>query len=84
RPLITELRYKVDLSDWTDVLAYFCQEVADEDRRIAMKLNRLREEILIVCEKRRNFVDELRSIRGIVVVGKAAEFVTDTLRKDNV
>ncbi|GJS60147.1 hypothetical protein Tco_0654931 [Tanacetum coccineum] len=70
-----ELRYKVDLSDWTDVLAYFCQEVADEDRRIAMKLNRLREEILIVCEKRRNFVDELMSIRGIVVVGKAAEFV---------
>ncbi|GJY32429.1 hypothetical protein Tco_0415924 [Tanacetum coccineum] len=47
---------------------------AHEDRRTAMKLNKLREEILIVCEKRRNFTDELKSIRGIVVVGKAAEF----------
>nr|GFC43765.1 hypothetical protein [Tanacetum cinerariifolium] len=34
--------------------------------------------------KRRNLADELRSIKGIVVVRKAAEFVTDTLRKDNV
>ncbi|GJY69325.1 hypothetical protein Tco_0472307 [Tanacetum coccineum] len=84
RPLITELRYKADSSDWTDVLSYFCREAADEDRRIATKLNRLRKEILIVCEKRRNLVDELRSIRGIVVVGKAAEFIIDTLRKDNV
>ncbi|GJY14886.1 hypothetical protein Tco_0385308 [Tanacetum coccineum] len=84
RPLITEFRYKADSSDWTDVLAYFCREATDEDRRIATKLNRLREEILIVCEKRKNFADELKSIRGIVVVGKAVEFVTDTLRKDNV
>nr|GEW02735.1 hypothetical protein [Tanacetum cinerariifolium] len=82
-PLITELRYKVDLSDWTDVLSYFCREATDEDKRIATKLNRLREEILIVYEKRRNLADELRSIRGIVVVVKATEFVTDTLRKDN-
>ncbi|GKD17906.1 hypothetical protein Tco_1207064, partial [Tanacetum coccineum] len=37
-----------------------------EDRKIATKLNRLREEMLIICEKRRNLVDELRSIRGIV------------------
>ncbi|GJS30456.1 hypothetical protein Tco_0491076 [Tanacetum coccineum] len=81
---LMELRYKADSSDWTDVLSYFYREAADEDRRIATKLNRLREEILIVCEKRRNLADELKSIRGIIVVRKAAEFVTDTLRKDNV
>nr|GEW11451.1 hypothetical protein [Tanacetum cinerariifolium] len=39
--------------------------------------------MLVICEKRRNLADELRSIRGIVVVKKAAEFVVDTLRKDN-
>nr|GEU61565.1 hypothetical protein [Tanacetum cinerariifolium] len=83
RLLITKLRYKVDSSDWTDVLSYFCREAADDDRRIAMKLNRLCEKMLIVCEKRRNLADELTSIRGIVVVGKATEFVTCTLRKDN-
>ncbi|GJX62160.1 hypothetical protein Tco_0295060 [Tanacetum coccineum] len=81
--MITELHYKADSSDWTDILSYLCREAADEDRRIATKLNRLHEEILIICEKRRNLTDELRSIRGIVVVGKATEFVTDTLRKDN-
>ncbi|GKC73176.1 hypothetical protein Tco_1119059, partial [Tanacetum coccineum] len=56
---------------------------ADEDRQIATKLNRLREEMLVICEKRRNLMVELRSIRGIVVVGKAVEFVSDTVRKDN-
>ncbi|GJZ60693.1 hypothetical protein Tco_0616509 [Tanacetum coccineum] len=81
--MITELRYKADSSDWTDILSYLCREAADEDKRIATKLNRLREEILIIYEKRRNLTDELRSIRGIVVVGKATESVTDTLRNDN-
>nr|GFB82033.1 hypothetical protein [Tanacetum cinerariifolium] len=68
RPLITKLRYKADSSDWPDVLTYFCREAADEDRNIATKLNRLREEMLIIYKKKRNLVDELRSIRGIVVV----------------
>nr|GFB00256.1 hypothetical protein [Tanacetum cinerariifolium] len=40
--------------------------------------------MLIICEKRINLVDELRSIKGIVVVQKAAEFVVDIVRKDNV
>ncbi|GJZ07937.1 hypothetical protein Tco_0542220, partial [Tanacetum coccineum] len=58
-------------------------KAAYEDKKIATKLNRLREEMLIICEKRRNLVDKLRSIRGLVVVEKAAEFVADTVRKDN-
>ncbi|GKF35378.1 hypothetical protein Tco_0108578 [Tanacetum coccineum] len=61
----------------------FILKLSDEDRKIATKLNRLREEMLIICEKGRNLVDELRSIRGIVVVKKVVEFVTDTVRKDN-
>ncbi|GKC63429.1 hypothetical protein Tco_1096027 [Tanacetum coccineum] len=83
RPLIIELRYKADSSDWCDVLTYLCREAADEDRSFTTKLNRLREEMLIICEKRRNIADELRSVRGIVVVQKAAEFVAETVRKDN-
>ncbi|GKB30568.1 hypothetical protein Tco_0869969 [Tanacetum coccineum] len=72
-----------DSSDWNDVLVFFCWEVTDEDRQIATKLNRLREEMLVIYEKGRNLVDEMRSIRGIVVVEKATEFVSDTVRKDN-
>nr|GFA16956.1 hypothetical protein [Tanacetum cinerariifolium] len=56
----------------------------EEDRNIAIKLNRLLEEMLIICEKRRNLTDKLRSIRGIVVVQKAAKFMADIIRKDNV
>ncbi|GJX30770.1 hypothetical protein Tco_0240625 [Tanacetum coccineum] len=82
-PLITELRYKADSFEWNDVLVFFCREVADEDRNITTKLNSLREEMLVIREKRRNLMDELRSIRGIVVGGKAAEFVSETVRKDN-
>nr|GEV50548.1 hypothetical protein [Tanacetum cinerariifolium] len=69
-PLITELRYKADSSDWSDVLVFFAGKL-------------LREEMLVIREKRRNLVDELRSIRWIVVVKKAAEFVIYTIRKDN-
>nr|GEV50547.1 hypothetical protein [Tanacetum cinerariifolium] len=58
-------------------------EVADEDRKITKKLNRLREEMLVIREKRRNLVNELRSIRWIVVIRKAVEFVIYTIRKDN-
>ncbi|GJS28125.1 hypothetical protein Tco_0303437 [Tanacetum coccineum] len=55
----------------------------EKSRTIATKLNRLREEMLVICEKRRNLVDELRSIRGIVIIKMAAEFVIDIVRKDN-
>nr|GEV20409.1 hypothetical protein [Tanacetum cinerariifolium] len=83
RPLITDLHCNADSSDWTDVLSYFCQKAAAEDRRFTTNLNTLREEMENVCEKRRNLAYELRSDKGIIVAGKAAEFVTDTLRKDN-
>ncbi|GJZ91682.1 hypothetical protein Tco_0663609 [Tanacetum coccineum] len=62
-------------------------KVADSrkrDRRFATQLNMLREETANVCEKRRKLAYELRSVRGIIVAGKAAEFMTDTLRKDDV
>nr|GEW91238.1 hypothetical protein [Tanacetum cinerariifolium] len=62
-----------------------CEEmlVIHEKRRNLMDELRLCEEMLVIHEKRRNLVDELRSIRGIVVVGKDAEFMSDTIRKDN-
>ncbi|GJU57547.1 hypothetical protein Tco_1235313 [Tanacetum coccineum] len=82
RPVITELRYNADSSDWTDVLNCFCRKAAAEDRRFATKLHMLREEMANVCEKIRNLAVELSSMRGIIVTGKAAEFVLDTVGKD--
>nr|GEU48823.1 hypothetical protein [Tanacetum cinerariifolium] len=83
RLLITELRCNVDSSDWIDVLSYFCQKAAAEDRRFATQLNTLHEEMANVCEKRMNLAYEPRSVKGTIVAGKAAEFMTDTLRKDD-
>nr|GEU69046.1 retrovirus-related Pol polyprotein from transposon TNT 1-94 [Tanacetum cinerariifolium] len=54
-----------------------------EDKRFATKLNTLREEMENVYEKRRNLAYELSSVKGIIIAGKAVEFVTDTLRKDD-
>ncbi|GKC68427.1 hypothetical protein Tco_1101025 [Tanacetum coccineum] len=82
-PLISELRYKADSWDWNDVLIYFCREAAEEDKQIATKLNRLREELLVLCEKRRNIAHVLRTFRSIVVVSKAAEFMAESVRKAN-
>ncbi|GJX57129.1 hypothetical protein Tco_0287026 [Tanacetum coccineum] len=59
------------------------EAMAYEDRTITTKLNRLCEEMLVICEKRRNLANELRSIRGIVIIEKAAEFMVDIIRKDN-
>nr|GEW56390.1 hypothetical protein [Tanacetum cinerariifolium] len=59
------------------------EEAAKEDRQIATKLNRLSEELLVLCEKRRNIVHKLRIFRSIVFVSKAAEFVAESVRKAN-
>nr|GEV77336.1 hypothetical protein [Tanacetum cinerariifolium] len=82
-PLISELRYKVDSWDWNDVFIYFYREAVEEVRHIATKLNRLHEELLVLCEKRRNITHELRIFRSIVVVSKAAEFVAKSVTKAN-
>nr|GEU53271.1 hypothetical protein [Tanacetum cinerariifolium] len=51
--------------------------------QIATKLNRLRKELLVLCEKKRNIARELIIFRSIVVVSKAAEFVAESVRKAN-
>ncbi|GJQ96572.1 hypothetical protein Tco_0007711 [Tanacetum coccineum] len=56
---------------------------AAKDRRFVMQINMLRGEIADVCKYRRNLVDELRSVRIIIAPGKVAEFLSDTLRKDD-
>ncbi|GJX78230.1 hypothetical protein Tco_0325041 [Tanacetum coccineum] len=82
RPMIIELRYIVGSSDWTEVLRYFCRRAAAEDRRFAMRMNLLRQEIADVCEYRRNLADELCSVRSVIVAVKAVELLNDTLMKD--
>ncbi|GKD04699.1 hypothetical protein Tco_1179673, partial [Tanacetum coccineum] len=82
RPMITELRYIVGSSDWTEVLRYFCRRAAAEDRRFAMRMNLLRQEIADVCEYRRNLADELCSVRSVIVAVKAVELLNDTLMMD--
>nr|GEW60690.1 hypothetical protein [Tanacetum cinerariifolium] len=61
----------------------YLKDAAEEDMQIATKLNRLRGEVLVLCEKRRNIAHELRIFRSIVVVSKAAEFVAESVTKTN-
>nr|GEW79947.1 hypothetical protein [Tanacetum cinerariifolium] len=58
-------------------------EATKEDRQIATKLNKLREELLVLCKKRRNIAHELRIFRSIVVVSKIVEFVAESVTKTN-
>nr|GEU36214.1 hypothetical protein [Tanacetum cinerariifolium] len=83
---------RVHFVDELDMLAPDCEhdwfaisvpEATKEDMQIATKLNRLREELLVLCEKRRNIAHELRIFRSIVFVSKAAKFVAESARKAN-
>ncbi|GKA52789.1 hypothetical protein Tco_0746104 [Tanacetum coccineum] len=58
--------------------------VAAEDRRFAMRMNFLREEIADVCKYRRNLINELCSVRSVIAPVKAAELLNDSLTKDEV
>nr|GEV59344.1 hypothetical protein [Tanacetum cinerariifolium] len=58
-------------------------EAAEGDKQIVTKLNRLREELLVLCEKRRNIAHELRIFRSIVVISKAAKFMAESVTKVN-
>nr|GEV33194.1 reverse transcriptase domain-containing protein [Tanacetum cinerariifolium] len=69
--------------DWTEVLSYFCLKATAEDRRFPMQNNMMRGEMADVCEYRRNLVDELRSVRSVIAHGRAVEFLSETLRKDD-
>nr|GEV12931.1 hypothetical protein [Tanacetum cinerariifolium] len=82
RPMITELRSIVGSSDWTEVLRYFCRMAAAEDRRFAMQMNLVRQEVADVCEYKRNLSDELCSVKSVIAPMKAYELLNDTLRKD--
>nr|GFA63721.1 hypothetical protein [Tanacetum cinerariifolium] len=82
-PLITNLCYHAQMSDWTNVLGYYCRKAAAEDRRFAQQINRLRGEMADACAKRMDFVEELESVRGIIAPAKAAEFLKDTQLKDD-
>ncbi|GJY52963.1 hypothetical protein Tco_0444627 [Tanacetum coccineum] len=77
-------RYIVGSSDWIEVLVlrYFCRKAAAEDRRFAMRMNLLCQEIANVCEYRRNLADELCSVRSVIVAVKVSELLNDTLMKD--
>nr|GEX00345.1 hypothetical protein [Tanacetum cinerariifolium] len=66
----------------TEVLRYFCHKAATEDRKFAMRMNLLRQEIADVCEYRRNLADELCSIRSVIALVNAVELLNDTLLKD--
>ncbi|GKB25129.1 hypothetical protein Tco_0864530, partial [Tanacetum coccineum] len=54
-----------------------------KDRRFAMQINMMRGEMADIYEYRRNLVDVLHSVRSVIAPGKATEFLSDTLRKDD-
>nr|GEY37390.1 hypothetical protein [Tanacetum cinerariifolium] len=64
RPVITEFCSNGGLSDWTDVLSYFCRNDMAEDIRFTTEINMMRGEMADVCEKRINLSNEMRSLRA--------------------
>ncbi|GJY68130.1 hypothetical protein Tco_0471112 [Tanacetum coccineum] len=83
QPMITELRYSAQTSDWIDVLCYYCRRAASIDQKFARQINRLRGEMAVACENRMTLVEELEDVRGIIAPAKAAKFLKETQLKDD-
>ncbi|GKB08085.1 hypothetical protein Tco_0836369 [Tanacetum coccineum] len=65
QPMITELRYSAQTSDWIDVLCYYCRRAASIDRKFARQINRLRGEMAVACENRMTLVEELEDLQDL-------------------
>ncbi|GKG47579.1 hypothetical protein Tco_0507064, partial [Tanacetum coccineum] len=59
-------------SDWMDMFVFNCRRFAAEDREFARQANTLRGELVVVCEERVYFVEELESVKRGCTLSKSS------------
>ncbi|GKC46842.1 hypothetical protein Tco_1064564 [Tanacetum coccineum] len=82
-PKYAELEMAVGLQKWLDMMVLYCRRSADEDREFTRQMNRLRGEMICVCEERVAFVQDLESLSGVIARAKMADFLNEAMIKDN-
>nr|GEW28991.1 hypothetical protein [Tanacetum cinerariifolium] len=74
----TALQERVGGWEWTDMMALYCKNVA-EDSEFVRRMGVLLQEMVAAYDDRVDFIQELEAVSGILVVVKIAEFLNDAL-----
>ncbi|GJZ36392.1 hypothetical protein Tco_0582583 [Tanacetum coccineum] len=82
-PRCEELRESTDSSDWVDLLVLYFRRSVAEDRKFGRKINRLRGEMILACEERVYFIQELETVSAVIALKKMAEFLNEIQVKDD-
>nr|GEZ65519.1 hypothetical protein [Tanacetum cinerariifolium] len=73
-----ELKEIFGTSDWVDMMVRYCQRAAAENHEFGRKNNLLREQVIVVFEERREFVEEIETVHKVIVVfEERREFVEE-------
>nr|GEZ68793.1 hypothetical protein [Tanacetum cinerariifolium] len=77
-----ELQEDASSSDWSDMFIFYCHRSAAEDREFARRINTLRGELIVACQERVYFVQELEIVKRIIAPVKMVEFLNEIQLKD--
>ncbi|GJZ69275.1 hypothetical protein Tco_0632825 [Tanacetum coccineum] len=79
---IAELQEDSGSSDWTDMFVFNYRRSAAEDREFARHANALRGKLVVVCEERVYFVEELESVKRVIAPNLEREAEMRAIEKE--
>ncbi|GKC93216.1 hypothetical protein Tco_1158658 [Tanacetum coccineum] len=72
-----ELKEIFGTTDWVDMMVQYCRRAAAEDREFGRRINLLREQVMAVFEDRRDFVEEIETVRKVIAPQKTAQMLSE-------
>nr|GEV80911.1 hypothetical protein [Tanacetum cinerariifolium] len=81
-PMCAKLEEAVGARNWLDMVTLYYRKFASKHREFAIKLNRLRGEMIEACQDRIAFVWELESVAGVTVMAKTTVFLKEMIDKE--
>nr|GEY80516.1 hypothetical protein [Tanacetum cinerariifolium] len=65
------------------MMVLYCQKSAAEDQEFGIRVNKLRGKMIVACEKRMYFVEELKMLSDVIATANTAVFLKETMDKDD-
>ncbi|GJT02057.1 hypothetical protein Tco_0048666 [Tanacetum coccineum] len=80
--ICAKLEEAVGAQNWLDMVPLYCRKFMSGYREFAIKMNRLRGEMIEACQYGIAFVWELESVAGVIVTAKNALFLKEMMDKE--
>ncbi|GJR04192.1 hypothetical protein Tco_0527176 [Tanacetum coccineum] len=81
-PRCVESQWSANSLRWEEAMILYCCRSIVKDCRLARETDRLYRDVVAVVEERAQFLQELDTLPGRLMLEKMAEFLRDTQRKD--